>query len=108
MEYYLAEKQKSRSPRCEWNLDWTSCDYGRNLRASVSHRTPLLARAILTHSDVLMLSSSEALSIVMPKVEVEEGLMKNAGHAGARCVSQRCWRLECMLEHEAAHSCELE
>ena len=58
------EKQKSHSPRFEWNFDWTSCDCGRNLRARVSHRTPLLARAILTHSGFLMPFSSEALRIV--------------------------------------------
>lgn len=88
MGYCLVEKPKTHSPRCEWNFDSTSCDHGRDLTAQVSHCTRLLAATILTHSEVLISFSSEALSIVLRNFEVEE--LMNAGHAGARCVSQRC------------------
>ena len=81
----MAEKQKSHSPRCEWNFDWTFCDYGQ-LRAQVSRDTRSLVRAILTHSGVLLLFSFEALGIVLQKVEVDDWRMTNAGHAGARFV----------------------
>ena len=63
-----------------------------------------LVRAILTHSGVLLLFSSEALGIAIQRDEVDDWRTTNAGHAGARFVSQRCWRSKCMWEHEAANS----
>ena len=83
----LVEMLKSHSPRCEWNSDSTSCDCGRNLRAklAVTHN-PLLEQSLLILTSELL--SSEALGVVFRQC------LKNAGHAGARCVL--CWRSECM------------
>ena len=69
--YCLVEKLKIHFPRCEWNSDSTSCDYGRNLRAqlAIAHNSLLEQFLLILTSELLR---SEALSIVFKMTRMPE------------------------------------